>query len=195
MRNPYEVLEVKEGSTKDEIKKAYHDMAKKYHPDQYESNPLKELAEEKMREVNEAYDSLMKGGSSAPGNDFNSGSYNNSEGSSYATVRGYIQNGNIAQAEAELSRSNTKDAEWNYLMGIVYLRKGWYDNAQTSISTACSMDPMNFEYRQALNSLSNRNNGYRQSYSNRNGGDSDMCDMCIKIWCLQSICECLCQSC
>jgi molecular chaperone DnaJ len=195
MRNPYEVLEIKEGSSKDEIKRAYHELAKKYHPDQYESNPLKELAEEKMREVNEAYDTLMKSGGNFSDGGFNTGSYNTSAGSNYQNVRAYIQSGNIAQAEAELNNINSKDAEWNYLMGIVYLRKGWYDNAYNLISTACSMAPSNFEYRQALNSLSTRNNGYRQSYNNRNMGDSDMCDTCLKIWCLENICECVCQSC
>ena len=60
MRNPYEVLEIKEGSSTEEVKKAYRELAKKYHPDQYGNNPLQELAEEKMIELNEAYDNLTK---------------------------------------------------------------------------------------------------------------------------------------
>ena len=60
MRNPYEILGVRKGASKEDIKKAYREQAKKYHPDQYGNNPLKDLAEEKMQELNEAYDSLMK---------------------------------------------------------------------------------------------------------------------------------------
>ncbi len=57
-KNPYTVLGIKPGATDEEIKKAYHELAKKYHPDHYHGHPLKSLAEEKMAEINEAYDTL-----------------------------------------------------------------------------------------------------------------------------------------
>jgi len=60
-RNPYEVLGLKLGATQEEIKTAYRELVKKYHPDRYQGNPLNDLAEEKMREINEAYESLMAG--------------------------------------------------------------------------------------------------------------------------------------
>ena len=65
MRNPYEVLGLKEGASIDEIKKAYRELVKKYHPDRYMDNPLSDLAEEKLREINEAYDALMKNGANS----------------------------------------------------------------------------------------------------------------------------------
>ena len=195
MRNPYEVLGINEGSSKEEIKKAYREMAKKYHPDQYENNPLKDLSEEKMREINEAYDTLMKSTSDSNFSNFGGSTYSQSYSGNYQSVRMNIQNGNMDDAEAQLKDISTKDAEWNYLMGIIYTRRGWYDNAFNYLSTACNMDPANLEYREAYNTLANRNKGYRQAYYGRNGSDSDMCDMCVKIWCLESMCECLCGSC
>ena len=60
MRDPYEVLGIKPGASDDEIKRAYRDLARKYHPDNYQNNPLADLAEEKMKEINEAYDALSK---------------------------------------------------------------------------------------------------------------------------------------
>ena len=62
MRDPYEVLEINRGASKEEIQKAYRKLVKKYHPDQYRDNPLAKLAEEKLAEINEAYDYLMKNG-------------------------------------------------------------------------------------------------------------------------------------
>ena len=60
MNNPYEVLGLKPGASEAEIKAAYKELVKKYHPDKYQNNPLADLAQEKLQEINEAYDTLMK---------------------------------------------------------------------------------------------------------------------------------------
>lgn len=196
MQNPYEILGIKEGVSKDEIKKAYREMAKKYHPDQYGNNPLKDLAEDKMRELNEAYEYLMKNTSESSHKSYssesqNSNNYNNySSASNYNSVRMDIQRGNFRGAEDSLNSMSTKDAEWNFLMGVVHMKKGWHDSSYNFLTTACNMSPANREYREALNRLDNRNNSYRQNYNNRSAGNNDMCDMCLKLWCLDSFCEC-----
>ena len=60
MNDPYKVLGVSRDATDEEIKKAYRDLARKYHPDNYVNNPLADLVEEKMKEINEAYDTIQK---------------------------------------------------------------------------------------------------------------------------------------
>jgi len=190
MKNPYEILGVNEGASKEEIKRAYREMAKKYHPDQYGNNPLKDLAEDKMRELNEAYDYLMKNVSD---NGYNTDSYSRgseNSSSSYYDIRMAIKNGNLRDAEQRLQSIKVRDAEWHFLMGLVHMKKGWYDSAYNYISTACNLDPGNMEYRETYNRMSHNNNSYRQTYYGRNNSDSDMCDCCFKLWCLDSCCEC-----
>ena len=67
MTDPYKVLGVSRSATDEEIKDAYRSLAKKYHPDQYAESPLKELADEKMKEINEAYDAITAGRKSGGG--------------------------------------------------------------------------------------------------------------------------------
>ncbi|AUS95981.1 molecular chaperone DnaJ [Clostridium thermosuccinogenes] len=195
MRNPYEVLGIKEGASEEEIKKAYRELVKKYHPDQYHDNPLSELAEEKLREINEAYDYLMKNQSA--GN--RSGSWGQSYGGNggygtnefYNQVRRHIQTGNISAAESMLNSTNDRSAQWYYLRGLIFLRKGWYDEAYNSIQMAVNMDPTNFEYRNALNNMSMRNATYRETaYGSGYNRNDDLCAICQFLWCADCCCEC-----
>ena len=106
MTDPYKVLGVSPSATDEEVKDAYRKLAKKYHPDQYADSPLKDLADEKMKEINEAYDTITaqrKGGSRGRGY---TGAYNNvgSRGDSgFNDVRSLIMSGRIADAEQILN--------------------------------------------------------------------------------------------
>lgn len=193
--NPYEVLGVKQGASQEEIKSAYRKLVKKYHPDQYGDNPLKELAQEKLAEVNKAYDMLKNGNTSGS---YSSNSYSNTNNNSYtysnnssvyAEVRRLIQMRNTGLAESKLNSISNRDAEWYFLNGLIMLNKGWFDSALQNIERACTMDPNNFEYRQTLNQLRMRTRSYGQPYRTAQGG-MNTCDCCMNLWCLDSLCEC-----
>lgn len=188
--NPYEVLGIKPNATQDEIKSAYRKLIKQYHPDKFIDNPLKNLAEEKMIEINNAYDILTK--NSGANNNYSSNTSNASTGSlDFQEIRRSIQSGNYAFAESKLSSINNRTAEWHYLYGAVLLNKGWFDSALEHMNTAVSMDPNNFEYRQGLNSLRQRGNNYSNPYyRTTNTNNTDMCNCCLNLWCLDSLCEC-----
>ena len=194
--NPYEVLGVKPGASQEEIKSAYRKLVKQYHPDQYGDNPLKNLAEEKLAEINKAYDMIKNNNEGNSTYNSSSNGYNesyNSYGNNsviYAEIRGLIQNRNISLAERKLNEIRDRNAEWYYLYGRIMLAKGWFESAYNNIQRACKMDPNNFEYRQNLNNLRMRTRSYTNTYRTT-GGNADAFDCCMNLWCLDSICECM----
>jgi len=197
VRNPYEVLGVREGASVEEIKRAYRELVRKYHPDQYRNNPLSDLAEEKLKEINEAYDYLMK---KAEGQGSYNSSYRDSESKSYGSgrssfdqVRAFINVDNLAAAEEILNGTGVRDAEWHYLKGIIYMRKGWYNEALTYLRTAVNMEPGNYEFREALNRVMNANRQYQSTVYTRRGygNDIDLCSICECLICTDCCCECM----
>lgn len=197
MQNPYEVLGIKEGASQEEIKAAYREQVKKYHPDKYQDNPLQDLAEEKLQEVNEAYEYLTKNGGNAGHQSYSGSSYSDSSGRSgqqspeFAEIRRMIDRGNLPGAEASLSRIKNRNAEWFFLYGMISLRKGWYDEAVNNVQTAISMDPSNMEYRNAINSIMASGAGYRtQSYGRGYTSNDDLCRLMQCYCCADALCDC-----
>ncbi len=201
MNDPYSVLGVSPSASDDEVKKAYRDLARKYHPDNYHDNPLADLASEKMKEINEAYDAITKSreqGGSAGSYSYGYGGAQGQSGGQrqyaganarYAQIRQLINANNLAQAEAMLNSITTHDAEWNYLMGSVYWRKGWMDEAGRYFRTAATMDPGNVEYRNALQYMNQGGQAYyRPAGMNRTGSDA-ACNLCSNLICADCCCE------
>lgn len=199
MENPYKTLGVHEDASEEEIKKAYRELVKKYHPDQYQNNPLSKLAEERLAEVNEAYDAITKNRFS--GRNGNTGGRSSQDWSStgdysgdpeYSEISNNINNGNLEYAETLLNKTVNRNAKWYYLMGIVNLKRGRYDEAYSHIQNAVNMDPGNYEYRNTLNRMNMSNSAYRNNaYSGGYGGDSNLCNTCSCLCCADSCCECM----
>lgn len=194
--DPYKVLGVTPETSDDDVKRAYRELARKYHPDNYVGSPLADLAEERMKEINEAYDIIMSGrtggqagtdstaSAGGPHAQYTGRQYQSNSGT-YSQVRAAINAGNLSLAEELLQRSSTRDAEWHFLMGTVYYRKGWYDEARRCYTQACSMAPTNAEYRNALNML-NMGAGYG---GYRPMSSANICDCCTTLVCLNCCCN------
>ena len=60
IRDPYSILGVSRDATEEEIKKAYKALSRRYHPDANINNPNKDQAEEKFKEIQAAYQQIMK---------------------------------------------------------------------------------------------------------------------------------------
>ncbi|MGN1095712.1 MAG: DnaJ domain-containing protein [Eubacteriales bacterium] len=185
MTNPYTVLGVDPSASDEEIKKAYRELAKKYHPDNYADSPLADLAQEKMKEINEAYDTIQK----ERLNRSSGGGY--SGYSSFHDIREYINAGDFYEAGIRLDavKQSDRNAEWYYLKGRVNESRGFFFEASRCYDTACRMEPGNSEYSEAANRI--RNNA--DSFNNRRTdvGGCSVCDMCTGLMCADCCCECM----
>ena len=134
MNDPYVTLGVSRTASDEEVEKAYRELARKYHPDNYVNNPLADLAQEKMKEINEAYDAIEKeranGGSAYQYQTWtnpaiSAGSYSGP----LNDARKAINTGDLSRAEMILGSIVDRGAEWNFLMGTLAFRRGWMDEA------------------------------------------------------------------
>lgn len=191
MKDPYSVLGVDKNASEEEIKNAYRELARKYHPDNYTDNPLSDLAGEKMKEINEAYDAIIN---SRRTGKKSTDSYGASGSTSFPEVRQLINSGRLEQAQEVLDGvpPQARDAEWYFLNGTVLYRRGWFDQAYTSFATASRMDPANSEYRNALN-MAQRQTRRQYNPYNTYGRTSGMdgCDCCANLLCADCLCECV----
>lgn len=188
MTDPYKVLGVSRDATDIEVKNAYRALARKYHPDNFADNAdMAELATEKMKEVNEAYDTITrerKGGSKG------------GKTSTYAEIRTMVNARRMREAEAALSRIPVSDrtADWHFLESLVLMHRGYVNDAMRELETACQMDPSNVEYQQAKQMFNQRSAGYGRSYggsSYQNQGGCSSCDICQGLICADCCCECM----
>ncbi len=196
MRDPYEVLGVSKNASDDEIKSAYRELARKYHPDNYADNPLSDLAGEKMQEINEAYDAIVnsrrRGSSKKAGDNNYANSYAGT--TNFPEVRSLINQGRLEQAQELLDGvpPQSRDAEWYFLNGTVLYRRGWFDQAYTSFATAVRMNPQNPEYRNAMNGAQRQATSQYNPYrSYGTAGGCNTCDMCNTLICADCCCECM----
>lgn len=192
MRDPYEVLGVPRGASKEQVKAAYRELAKKYHPDNYIGSPLAENANKKMQEINEAYDAIISGNTDSFHS--NRGSASGYSHNNYQQVRELMNLGKLDMAEQILENMspNTRDAQWYYLKGQINYQRGWTDQAYTYFNTAYNMQPNNAEYRHAYENLSNqRSGGFRTNGRHNQGSDCDTCSICQGLLCADCCCECM----
>ena len=200
MKDPYSILGVSKNASDEEVKAAYKALVRKYHPDNYDdNNPLKDLANEKMQEVNQAYDDIMRMRENASGAD-NSGFGTDSSYSSagaYAEIRRTINSRKFGDAEKQLLAipQAERTAEWHYLASVLLMHRNRQNDAMRELEIACSMDPSNIEYQKAKEMFNNTARNYGSAYYGNGApvrsSSDEACNCCANLLCMDCLCECL----
>ena len=209
-KNPYDVLGVSPSASDDEIKKAYRDLTRKYHPDANVDNPLADLAEEKFKEVQEAYDTIMRERSSGSSGSYSYGGSSSGSSGSYSygggTSQGgapdprlqaavnYINSRRFREALNTLDQIPERSAMWYYLSGCANAGLGNNVLARDHAAQAVNMEPNNLQYRQLLNQLDFSSRRYQSSPYGAGYGGGYSCgtgNMCCDLCIADQLCECI----
>lgn len=212
MNNPYETLGIDQNATDEQVKAAFLELEKKYHPDNYQDSPLKKQAEEKTREITEAFDQIMnerrskeaqrknnKKTVTTDGETVHEEGFSSGQNGSFGDIRRMIQQNQLVEAEEMLDRMPQSDraAEWYFLKGSIFFSRGWLDDATGFFDTACRMEPNNEEYKAAKNRVMWQRSGNfgtpNQPYGTPqpNMGGCSACDICSGLICADCCCECM----
>ena len=195
MKDPYQVLGIPRCATDDEVKKAYRNLARKYHPDNYAGSSQASSNEEIMKEINEAYDAIQRerSGNNNGGSYSSYNTYSSTGTTSFYEARRLINEGRYSEAEILIDSTPAADrgAEWNYLKGCLLTQRGFYYDAMRYIEIACYLDPSNAEYKEARNRMRSRSSSYgTKDRRETNSGGCDLCGACSTLICCDSCCEC-----
>lgn len=214
VQDPYKVLGVSPDASDEEIKKAYRDLAKKYHPDMNPGNPQ---AAEKMNEINDAYDRIKNGDTSVstaggaayqqygadpfwgaygygdPFEGYGQAQYQQRERSEYTAAKSYIRNGMYKEAITALSGVPLaeRDGKWYYLHAGANMYLGNKIAALESAKKAVEIEPDNEEYRALLAQLQSGGDFYQSYTTNYRSGlsaDRFFLALCAANMCLGPLC-------
>ena len=155
--NEYEVLNVPVTATPEEIRAAYRDLARRWHPDRFMAGPERDWANEKMAAINAAYRACLNGARQGgkPSTD--------GEHEALMRVQALIDDGKYQSARKLLMGFDTRCAEWNYLFGALLLKLSETEKALIYLSVAAHQAPDCVKYARALKEAQQLNTTRRLS--------------------------------
>lgn len=207
MTDPYKVLGLSTGASDEQVKKAYRELSRKFHPDTNANNPLADLAEEKFKEVQSAYEQILKeredGGYGSYNSDYSYGR-NNGNGTSEESTEwqkdsklvaaaNYINTRYYREALNVLNGMSDRIGQWYYLSALANSGMGNNMEAVEMAAQAVNMEPSNQNFVGLLNRLRIGRQRY-QDNSAGYGGNPSSCgsgNICCDLWCADSLCECM----
>ena len=207
--DPYRVLGVSYNDSDDEIKKAYRQLSRKYHPDANVGNPNQAEYEEKFKEVQQAYNMIMdqrQGKTAAQqgfGDDFwGFGGFGGGFGSQAGgfaqqqesqdekymrSALNYIQNGYYREGLNVLDDVQERRGPWFYYSAFANYKVGNNAIALEHAKAACAFEPDNYYYVNLLRQIQGGETRYQQRSAHYGGNPSmyggfncgPMCSACL----------------
>ena len=147
MADCFETLGIARGASVVEVRRAYRELARRWHPDRFAEGPERLWAESKMIGINLAYEEALSQCAAHGKLDQLS-----PENEQLEDVRKLLGLGQLSAARQALMRVATRSAEWNYLFGAVLFRLGEVEKAVLYFGIATRQQPGNAQYQTAFES-------------------------------------------
>ncbi len=207
MYDPYQVLGVSRSASNEEIKKAYRSLSRRYHPDANQNNPNQAAAEEKFKEIQQAYQQIMKEREGGASSQYGYGSGFGGFGGAYAGEAGrrqqsggeydshmtaaanYIRSGHYKEALHVLGSIRDRTAQWYYYSAVANSALGNNVAALDYARSAASMEPNNQEYQLFLRQLEGGGAWYGTMQSPYGSPASMGNNMCLRLLLINLICN------
>lgn len=188
MTDPYRILGVSRNATDDEIKKAYRNLSRKYHPDANIGAPNPEEIEEKFKEIQQAYHQIMSE------REHGSSSYNGNFSGNGSSVKmqaaaNFINSRHFKEALNVLNDIPEHDAQWYFFSAVANAGLGNNITAKDLASQAAALEPGNIQYRQFLQQLEYGGAWYH-SMGNTYGSPVSGHNYCMNLCMLNLFCHC-----
>ena len=195
--NPYDILGVSPSASDEEIKKAYRTLSRKYHPDANVGKPGEKAAEEKFKQIQQAYTQIMKereqGYRTYGYQNNNQTAGGDSDTVEMQAAANFINSRRFREALNVLEGIRNRNAQWYYFSAIANAGLGNNLRAQDMARQAMEMEPNNAQYQMLWQQLQSG----RQWYGNMAGGygrpQMSMDNICCQILALNMMCGCCCR--
>jgi len=208
MGDPYQVLGVSRDASMDDIKKAYRKLSRIYHPDANVNNPNREQAEEKFKQIQEAYQKIVYerehpyssgtagsgwGGFGGFGNQRAAGS-DDQESIELQAAANYINNRHFREAMNVLGNLSNRNGRWYFLHALANAGLGNNISAEEDVQRAMELEPNNMQYRQLYQTLQNGGNWYESMGNGYGFGGRPIAhsNCCVDMILLNLFCNCCC---
>lgn len=179
--DPYRVLGLTPDASEEEVKRAYRQLAKKYHPDM---NPGDAHAAKMMNDINAAYDQIKN----PPRQTATRNAYDpfagwsrqqttGQQSTSFQAARSYVQMGAYQEALYVLNQVSpaARSAEWYFLSAVSNAGLGNRILGYEQINQACRMDPDNTEYQMVREQIEHYGQAYTERQHSFHMGGLDPC--------------------
>ena len=155
-REFYEILQVSELATDEEIKASYESLKAKYNEEKWQDGEAGMEAARMLNKLDVAYNEIMEERRERALGDGSD---------AYQEVAESIRSGDLTRAQNLLDAFNERNAEWHYLQSVVFYKKNWMNESKKQLEIAMQLDGDNQKYRDAYDRLN-----ARADYKNQTGG-------------------------
>ena len=156
MKEHYELLQVSELATDEEIKASYESLKAKYNEEKWQDGEAGMNAARMLGKLDVAYNEIMEERRERALGDGTD---------AYQEVAESIRSGDLTRAQNLLDAFNERNAEWHYLQSVVFYKKNWMNECKKQLELAMQLDADNQKYRDAYEKLK-----ARTEYRGQTGG-------------------------